>query len=142
MSESLSTGQFEVEVEAEPEVRSLGRLVHLLSTDHELDIRWGARRHGERLPFARRVNLIRVEKVARDSADLSLEVEVACEGWTLNISHGGMRVITEAMLHVGELLTLEVPSKVACYRGRVRVQWVRSESDGVVAGLEFVVEVS
>jgi hypothetical protein len=114
----------------------LARLVALLPDEGELDARWGARRQGERIPFCRPVALSRVDVM--DGEIASVEVEALFEGWALNVCHGGMRVITEEPLKSGDHIQLEVTSSGTVYAGLARVRWVREESDGVVAGLEFV----
>jgi hypothetical protein len=62
------------------------------------------------------------------------------EGWVLNVSRGGMRLITEENLDEQEVIIVhgfdyegvEVPG------GNARVVWVRREPDGMIAGLEFL----
>ena len=115
----------------------LERLFALLPNDHEHDARWGARRQGERIPFCKPIALTRVELV--DGEASALEVEALFDGWALNVCHGGMRIITEEPLRTGDRLQVEVTSSGTPYLGRARVAWVRSEHDGVIAGLEFAV---
>jgi hypothetical protein len=110
----------------------LERLISLLPDDGELDGRWGARRQGERIPFCKPVAIRRVEG--------QLEVAAIFEGWSLNVAHGGMRIITEEPLRVGDLIQVEVTSAGKNYLGRACVAWVRAEADGVVAGLKFELE--
>ena len=116
----------------------LSRLVGLLTTDVELDARWGARRQGERIPFCKPLSLTRVELTAASADDsMKVDVEQVFEGWALNICHGGLRVITEEALAIGDFLGIEVMSSGTLYAGQARVCWVRKEADGVVAGLQF-----
>jgi hypothetical protein len=121
----------------------LASLVALLANDGEHDIRWGARRQGDRIPFCKQVSLTRVEPAppvtadANESGQLQVEVEAVFEGWALNICHGGMRVITEEPVRTGEILRLSVISSGLPYSGQARVCWVRQEADGVICGLEF-----
>jgi hypothetical protein len=113
----------------------LDRLVSLLPDDGESDARWGARRQGERIPFCKPVALRQVE--TKDGVVSRVEVEAIFEGWALNVCHGGIRIITEKPLALGDVLHIEVESSGTAYSGRARVCWVRAEADGVVAGLEF-----
>src|SRR2546428_13221212 len=66
------------------------------------------------------------------------------EGWTLNISARGVRVITEAPLRVGSCVPIEIgigrTGDRAAFRGQGRVVWARPRADGTIAGIEFVVE--
>ncbi len=114
----------------------LQRLVALLPDDGETDARWGARRAGERIPFCKPVALSRIER-ADDGEIESIEIEAIFEGWALNVCHGGMRIITEEPLKLGDQLQIEVSSSGSAYTGKARVCWVRQEADGVVAGLQF-----
>jgi hypothetical protein len=113
----------------------LDHLVALLPDDGESDARWGARRQGERIPFCKPVAISRVEK--EGSKVSQVEVEAIFEGWALNVCHGGMRIITEEALKPGDTIQVEVSSAGKSYLGMARVQWVRQEADGVVAGLQF-----
>lgn len=58
-------------------------------------------------------------------------------GWTLNLSRGGVRIIVEDPIVVGEDYDVlfgdeETPSK------RGRVVWLQQEADGQIAGLQFL----
>ena len=113
----------------------LQRLVALLPNENEHDVRWGARRQGERIPFCKPIAMSRVDLV--DGELVEVEVEAIFEGWALNVCHGGMRIITEQPLQLGDSLQIEVTSSGVPYLGRARVCWVRNEADGVIAGLQF-----
>ena len=62
------------------------------------------------------------------------------EGWSLNISRGGLRAIIEERVDLGQVLTVEgcdtnnfdAPQRTA------RVVWCQDEPDGSVVGLEFL----
>ncbi len=124
-----------VEADEAPASLPLDRLVALLPDDGEADARWGARRQGERIPFCKPIAISRTE---REGSKVSqVEVEAMFEGWSLNVCHGGMRIITEEPLKVGDSLQVEVSSAGRSYLGRARVAWVREQTDGVVAGLQF-----
>jgi hypothetical protein len=56
------------------------------------------------------------------------------EAWSLNVSRGGMRVVIETPLTVGQAYEVEFPTGE---RRPVRAVWVREEVDGQIAGLEF-----
>jgi hypothetical protein len=68
----------------------------------------------------------------------------ALEGWALNVSRGGVRVILEEKVDLGaEFLVVLTPATraegAAPPTGRVgRIVWVQEEPDGVVAGIEYV----
>jgi hypothetical protein len=60
------------------------------------------------------------------------------EGWALNVSRGGIRVILEDKVELGaefevSMSTGEDPSTPLTGR----IVWVQEEPDGVVAGIEF-----
>lgn len=113
----------------------LDRLVALLPNDSEADGRWGARRHGERIPFCKPIALKRTKEI--DGKLTEVEVEALFEGWALNVCKGGMRIITEQPLKEGDVIAVEVTSSGVPYSGQARVCWVREQADGVIAGLRF-----
>jgi hypothetical protein len=65
------------------------------------------------------------------------------EGWALNISRGGLRVILEEKVEPGDDVEVALldssadggPSSGSVHVGRV--VWVQEEHDGVVAGIAF-----
>jgi hypothetical protein len=63
------------------------------------------------------------------------------EGWALNISRGGVRVILEEKIEPGthfEVSLVGRPTGTDLPSPQVgRVVWIQEEPDGVVAGLEF-----
>jgi hypothetical protein len=61
------------------------------------------------------------------------------EGWALNVSRGGVRVILEDAVELGQEYDITVgdPDRSPLQR-RARVVWVQEEKDGVVVGLEFL----
>lgn len=57
------------------------------------------------------------------------------EGWTLNVSRGGVRVVVEAPVVAGvdyEVAVGESAARLA------RAVWVREEADGRIVGLQFL----
>jgi hypothetical protein len=72
---------------------------------------------------------------------------VVLEGWALNVSRGGIRVILEDKVEPGDEFEVtllggsagpesgDVPASSRVQRGCV--VWVQEESDGVVAGIAF-----
>lgn len=61
------------------------------------------------------------------------------EGWSLNISRGGVRLVAEALLEPGDLVDICIGDVVPADLGmRARVVWVQDERDGVIAGLAFM----
>jgi hypothetical protein len=68
------------------------------------------------------------------------------EGWALNVSKGGIRVILEEKVEPGEEFEVELldPNAAAGGEGPAIegaqagcIVWVQEESDGVVAGIAF-----
>jgi hypothetical protein len=61
------------------------------------------------------------------------------EGWALNVSRGGLRVILEERVELGAEFEITIsesgaePASAQCGR----IVWVQEEPDGVVAGIEF-----
>ena len=60
------------------------------------------------------------------------------EGWALNVSRGGVRVILEEKVELGSEfeVTLSTGEDISAPQ-KGRVVWVQEEPDGVVAGIEF-----
>ena len=63
------------------------------------------------------------------------------EGWALNVSRGGVRVILENNVELGAEFEVTMTGSSlgddsACPR-MGRIVWVQEEPDGVVAGIEF-----
>lgn len=58
------------------------------------------------------------------------------EGWALNVSRGGLRVILEEKVVLGQKFDVTVGTEEAMTRPG-RVVWVQEEPDGVIVGLEF-----
>jgi PilZ domain len=79
--------------------------------------------------------------------EVSARVSLLCaggavlEGWALNVSRGGVRVILEEKVEPGAVFEVRLtgtviadpppPPQTGC------VVWVQEEPDGVVAGIEF-----
>jgi len=61
-------------------------------------------------------------------------------GWALNISRGGIRVILEESVELGQEFDVTVSSEGAAPSPtrRGRVVWVQEERDGMVVGVKFV----
>jgi hypothetical protein len=66
---------------------------------------------------------------------------LALEGWALNASRGGVRVILEEKVALGaefEVMLAEgAEGSGSGLPQRGRVVWVQEEPDGVVAGIEY-----
>lgn len=58
-------------------------------------------------------------------------------GWALNISRGGVRVIFEGKLCLGEELDVAVGDVEPQIATRGRVVWIQEEADGAIVGVEF-----
>ena len=65
--------------------------------------------------------------------------EPTLEGWALNVSRGGVRVILEEKVELGKEFDVTVgdPDNGGT-AARGRIVWVQEEPDGVIAGVEFV----
>lgn len=63
------------------------------------------------------------------------EDDASLEGWTLNVSRGGCRLVVESPVTVGADYEVQIGEET--FRP-VRVVWVRDEADGQIAGLQFL----
>jgi hypothetical protein len=92
--------------------------------------------HATRRGGARREISARVTLASRSGDD-----ERTLEGWALNVSRGGVRVILEEKVDLGaefEISMVDGPALAEAPTVRLgRVVWVQEEPDGVVAGVEF-----
>jgi hypothetical protein len=75
------------------------------------------------------------------SARVSLKAESGgiLEGWALNVSRGGVRVIMEEKVELGaeyEVTIGDPEEGTTRYCGRI--VWLQEELDGVIAGIEFL----
>lgn len=59
------------------------------------------------------------------------------QGWTLNVSRGGMRAIVEESLKNGAEYELIVGGEESSSR-KVAVVWVQDEADGQIVGVRFL----
>jgi PilZ domain len=60
------------------------------------------------------------------------------EGWALNVSRGGVRVILEEKVKLGSEFEVTLSTGEDSAAPLIgRVVWVQEEPDGVVAGIEF-----
>ncbi len=86
------------------------------------------RRCGARLDISARVSL-------RSASGKVLE------GWALNVSRGGVRVILEENVEPGTEFEVTMSAGIDLVRLSApkvgRIIWVQEEPDGVVAGIEF-----
>ena len=57
------------------------------------------------------------------------------EAWTLNVSRGGLRVVLEEPVTIGSDYMVVIGEQEPRW---VRAVWVRDESDGQIAGLQFL----
>ena len=92
------------------------------------------RRGGARHEISARVTL---RRMGRDGVNAG---KADFEGWALNVSRGGLRVILEESVELGaEFEVTMTGSDIRDEDGpRVgRIVWVQEEPDGVVAGIEF-----
>ncbi len=90
------------------------------------------RRGGARRELSARVTLVSRNPLAKGAP---------LEGWALNVSRGGVRVILEERVEPGAEFDVSLTEGItpgdteASFVGRV--VWVQEEPDGVVAGIEF-----
>jgi hypothetical protein len=69
---------------------------------------------------------------------LKLASGTVLEGWALNVSRGGVRVILEEKVELGSEFDVILSTGEESSAPQVgRVVWVQEEPDGVVAGIEF-----
>ena len=96
--------------------------------------------HATRRGGARREVSARVTLSARDGGGRSSGGE-PLEGWALNVSRGGVRVILEQKVELGAEFEVTLADGAALGdlpASRIgRIVWVQEEPDGVVAGIEF-----
>jgi hypothetical protein len=80
------------------------------------------------------------------SARVSLvgESGAILEGWALNVSRGGVRVILEEKVEPGARFEVRLAGVAGAQNADPKVEprtgrvvWVQEEPDGVVAGIEF-----
>jgi hypothetical protein len=65
--------------------------------------------------------------------------EATFEGWALNVSRGGVRLILEDPVKLGDEFEVTIGDVEASpLVRRARVVWVQQEPDGAVVGLEFI----
>ncbi len=65
------------------------------------------------------------------------------EGWALNVSRGGVRVILEERVELGEEYELTIGiEETASLNRQARVVWLQEEPDGFIVGMEFLFKVS
>ena len=58
------------------------------------------------------------------------------DGWTLNMSSGGARIIVEDPVVLGGIYQARFGE--AATQREVRIVWIQDESDGQVVGLQFL----
>lgn len=59
------------------------------------------------------------------------------QGWALNISRGGLRIILEERVGLGERFDITVGTDELVQRA-ARIVWIQQEPDGVICGIEFL----
>jgi len=60
------------------------------------------------------------------------------EGWTLNVSRGGLRVVVEESLRVGESMEVVIGSDPDAAPRPARVVWVKEAADGQICGIQLL----
>jgi hypothetical protein len=64
--------------------------------------------------------------------------ELSYEGWALNVSRGGVRLILEEQVSLGDEFEVTIGDvESSPLVRRARVVWIQEERDGAVVGLEF-----
>lgn len=80
----------------------------------------------------------------RASVRRPVNVRVEIEGregdaWALNLSTGGVRILAEGGLEVGEIVIFKMGDDPETgLHGRGRVVWVQRHGEDVIAGIEFL----
>jgi len=74
---------------------------------------------------------------------VQLDGKLTGEGWALNLSAGGIRILTDAdvVLSVGDMLRLRIDAGEhhgTGLTGHGRVVWLKRCPDGLVGGIQFV----
>ena len=90
----------------------------------------GMRRGGPRREVTERVHLLGSNLKTR-------------EGWALNVSRGGVRVILEERVELGEEYEVTIGiEETAALNRKARVVWLQEEPDGFIVGMEFLFKVT
>jgi hypothetical protein len=93
------------------------------------------------MPLAEDVHATRRGAARHDvSSRVTLKAKsgAVLEGWALNVSRGGVRVILEETVELGSEFDVTLSTGEDRATPLVgRVVWVQEEPDGVVAGIEF-----
>lgn len=58
------------------------------------------------------------------------------DGWALNVSRGGIRLVVEDNVEPGSEWDIQIGDSERSRRGRV--VWVQDEADGQIAGVQFL----
>jgi hypothetical protein len=96
------------------------------------------RRGGARHELSARVSL-KPTRGGLQRSGIAIAPVPVLEGWALNVSRGGLRVILEERVELGAEFEITIsesgaePASAQCGR----IVWVQEEPDGVVAGIEF-----
>lgn len=61
--------------------------------------------------------------------------EALLDAWTLNVSAGGMRLVLEDKVSLGDII--EVRQNTEVWRA-AQVVWIQEEPDGAVIGVEYM----
>jgi hypothetical protein len=65
--------------------------------------------------------------------------EQTLEGWALNVSRGGVRLILEDPVKLGDEFEVTIGAvESSPLVRRARVVWIQEEPDGAIVGLEFI----
>jgi len=93
------------------------------------------RRGGARHELSARVSL----KPTPGGLQLAGTSAAVLEGWALNVSRGGLRVILEERVDLGAEFEITISERgvEGATSQSGRIVWVQEEPDGVVAGIEF-----
>jgi hypothetical protein len=60
------------------------------------------------------------------------------DGWALNVSRGGIRLILEETVELGVDVEIQFDALPEAPRRKGRVVWVQDEPDGVIVGVKFL----
>jgi len=76
----------------------------------------------------------------RESADrviLRRESQELC-GWALNVSRGGVRVVLEDPVELGQEFDVSIGADEGTPARKGRIVWVQEEHDGMIVGVAFL----
>jgi hypothetical protein len=96
---------------------------------------------GEGIPATRRGGIRRevTARVKLKPRSVTIPEGEPYDGWALNVSRGGVRVILEVKVELGTEFDIELQGESGLDVTRAgRVVWLQDEPDGTIVGIEFL----